>query len=110
MCIRDRYLIAEKKFNKNHIHVERGLTVNGQYKRSDIITYDKLMTPFLLVECKAPKIPLNQAVLNQIATYNLVYKVPYLLVSNGIHSYCCQMDYENKSYTFLKEIPDGPLF
>lgn len=104
-----QYLIDEKKYNKNHIHAERGLTVNGQYKRSDIITYDKTMSPFLLVECKAPKIPLNQAVLDQIATYNLAYKVPYLLISNGIHNYCCQMDYVNKSYTFLEEIPDGPL-
>jgi len=104
-----QYLIQEKNYNKNHLHVERGLKVNGMYKRSDIITYDKTMAPFLLVECKAPNISLNQAVLDQIATYNLNYKVPYLLVSNGMHSYCCQMDYENNSYTFLKEIPDGPL-
>ena len=101
------YLVQEKNYNKNHLHVERGLKVNGQYKRSDIITYDKTMTPFLLVECKAPNIPLSQAVLDQIATYNLTYQVPYLLISNGMHSYCCQMDYENNSYTFLDEIPNG---
>ncbi len=101
------YLVQEKNYNKNHLHVERGLKVNGQYKRSDIITYDKTMAPFLLVECKAPSVPLNQAVLDQIATYNLVYQVPYLLISNGIHNYCCRMDYENNVYTFLDEIPSG---
>ena len=89
--------------------MERGLKVNGQYKRSDIITYDKTMTPFLLVECKAPSVPLSQAVLDQIATYNLAYQVPYLLISNGMHNYCCQMDYKNNSYTFLDEIPTGPI-
>ena len=103
------YLVQEKNYNKNHLHVERGLKVNGQYKRSDIITYDKTMTPFLLVECKAPNIPLSQAVLDQIATYNLTYQVPYLLISNGMHNYCCQMDYENNAYTFLDEIPNGPI-
>ena len=101
------YLVQEKNYNKNHLHVERGLKVNGQYRRSDIITYDKTMAPFLLVECKAPSVPLSQAVLDQIATYNLAYQVPYLLISNGMHSYCCQMDYENNSYTFLDEIPNG---
>ncbi len=103
-----QYLIEDKGYNKNHLHVERGLTVNGQYKRSDIITYDKTMAPYLLVECKAPKVALNQAVLDQIATYNLAYQVPYLLISNGIQNYCCKMDYAQKSYEFLNEIPVGP--
>ncbi len=103
-----QYLITEKSYNKNHIHVERGLTVNGQYRRSDIITYDKEMSPFLLVECKEPRVALNQAVLDQVATYNLFYRVPYLLISNGLQNYCCEMDYDNKSYNFLKEIPAGP--
>ncbi len=103
-----QYLIQEKRFNKNHLHVERGLSVNGQYRRSDIITYDKTMSPFLLVECKAPKVTLNQAVLDQIASYNLAYQVPYLLISNGLTNYCCRMDYDQKTYEFLNEIPDGP--
>jgi len=102
-----QYLIQEKEYNKNHIHVERGLTVNQQYKRCDIITYTKEMNPYLLIECKAPSVPLNQQVFDQIAQYNLVYKVQYLLVSNGIQSFCCQMNYQDKSYIFLEEIPNG---
>jgi len=102
-----QFLIQEKTYNKNRIHVERGIQINGQYRRSDIITYDKNITPYLLVECKAPKINLTQAVFDQIAQYNLSYKVPYLLVSNGIQNYCCQMDYEEKTYQFLDYIPNG---
>ena len=102
------YLIQEKQYNKNSIQVERGLTVHTNKRRCDILIYDKETKPFMLIECKAPSIPLNQAVFNQIAQYNLVFKVPYLLVSNGIDAYCCQMDYVSKAYTFLEAIPDAP--
>jgi len=99
------YLIEKGGYNKNRIHVERGIKVNGQAKRCDIIIYDENVQPYLLIECKAPSIPLNQKVLDQIASYNIVYQVPYLLVSNGIQSYCCAMDYDQKSYAFLETIP-----
>ena len=102
-----QFLIREKKYNKNHIHVERGIHINGQYRRSDIITYDKNIKPYLLVECKAPSVKLTQAVFDQIAHYNMTYKVPYLLVSNGIQNYSCQMDYETRTYTFLDAIPNN---
>jgi len=102
------YLIQEKKYNKNSIQVEKGLTVNTNKRRFDILIYEKDTNPFMLIEVKAPSIPLNQAVFNQIAQYNLVFQVPYLLVSNGIDTYCCQMNYALKSYTFLATIPDAP--
>jgi hypothetical protein len=31
--------------------------------------------------------------------------VDYLIVSNGLNHYCCRMDYDNHSYTFLRDIP-----
>ena len=43
---------------------------------------------------------------NQITRYNMVLKVDYLVVSNGMQHYCCRMDYERNSYTFLPDIPD----
>ena len=48
----------------------------------------------------------TQAVFDQITRYNMVLKVDYLIVSNGMQHYCCRMDYENQSYTFLQDIPD----
>jgi len=99
------YLIEEIGYSKNRIHLERGIKVNGQTKRCDIIIYDKETNPYLLIECKAPKISLDQKVLDQIAIYNMVFQVPYLLVSNGLASYCCQMDYQEKTFTFLEKLP-----
>lgn len=101
------HLVNIQKFKKNSIHVERGLMVNGLYRRSDIIIYDQNATPYLLVECKAPKIKLTQAVFDQIARYNLTLKVQYLLVTNGIDTFCCKMNYADQSYRFLSEVPFG---
>lgn len=100
------YLEKDKKYNKNKIHVERGLMVNERYRRTDIIIYDDNIEPYLLVECKAPKIKMNQAVFDQIARYNLTLKVKYLLVTNGIDTFCCEMDYEEQSYRFLSDVPE----
>lgn len=105
-----QYLITNKKYNKNSIHVERGLTVNGLYRRTDIIIYSKKVDPYLLVECKRPKVKITQAVFDQIARYNLTLKVKYLLVTNGIDTFCCEMNYETQSYRFLAEVPVGSIF
>ena len=66
----------------------------------------KLNGTRMIVEYKAPHIEITQAVFDQITRYNMVLKVDYLIVSNGMQHYCCRMDYENQSYTFLQDIPD----
>jgi hypothetical protein len=100
-----QYLILDRKFNKNLIRSEQGLVVNKLNKRCDILIYDNNFSPFLLVECKSSKIKITQKTFEQIARYNLPLKVGYLLVTNGIQSFCCKMDYENQSYTFLGNVP-----
>ncbi len=99
------YLIEAKQYNKNRIALERGLLVNKQQRRCDILVYDKQMAPYLLIECKAPYVKINEAAFRQIALYNLHFQVPYLLVSNGQQSYCCSLDYTAHSFTFLTEVP-----
>lgn len=99
------YLIQTKQYNKNRIRVEMGLQVNTLQKRCDILIYDQEMSPFLLVECKAPTVPIDQTTFRQIANYNLPLKVPYLLVTNGLVTYCCRMNYELGDFEFVKVIP-----
>jgi hypothetical protein len=60
----------------------------------------------MIIEYKAPTIQLQQKTFDQISAYNLLLKVDYLIVSNGLQHYCCKMDYANQRYEFLKEIPD----
>ena len=64
------------------------------------------MQPQMIVEYKAPDISITQRVFDQITAYNLLLHVDYLVVSNGRQHFCCRMDYEKQSYTFLQEIPD----
>ena len=99
------YLCKEKGYPKSLMAVEMSLKLNNTLRRCDIVIY-KESEPILIVECKAPSVKLNQKVFEQIARYNLVLKVPYLLVSNGNLSYFCTVDIENKRYDFLDFIPD----
>lgn len=100
-----QYLMVEKNYSLLKIRVEMGLQVNELMKRCDILIYDNNFSPHLLVECKSAKIPINQDVFDQIARYNLKFKVPYLMVTNGIATYCCKIDYDTEGYQFLNEIP-----
>jgi len=99
------YLIEKKGYSKSRIAVEKSLTINELYRRFDVLIYDKNTTPFLLVECKAPEVKITQSTFEQIAQYNLSLHVPYLLVTNGITTYCCKMDYNSESFEFIDKIP-----
>ncbi len=103
-----QYLINERHYNKNRIKIEKGLKINKLNKRCDILVYRPDMEPFLLVECKAPQVKISQDAFEQIANYNMPLQVPYLLVSNGIQSFCCAIDYEQRDYEYLDEIPVFP--
>lgn len=101
-----QFLNKEKNFPISLMAVEKGLKVNSLTKRFDILCYGNNAKPLLLVECKAPSVKISQAAFDQISIYNLQFKVPFLLVSNGIDHYCCQLNYEKSNYSFLDEIPD----
>lgn len=100
-----QYLVTEKKYAASLIAVEAGLKYNELQKRADILVYDKQGSPFLLVECKAPEVKISQDVFDQVARYNMSFKVVYLVVTNGMDHFCCKMDYEKNNYQFLEEIP-----
>jgi hypothetical protein len=52
-------------------------------KRFDLLVYDRQHQPWLMVECKAMEIKLNEEVLHQLLRYNLAIPVPYLAITNG---------------------------
>ena len=101
-----QYLLAERNISKNRLALERALKVNTMTRRWDLMVYRQDMTPWLLVECKAPEVKITQSVFEQISAYNLTLRVPYLLVTNGMDTYCCEMDYEGETFKFLEAVPD----
>ena len=100
-----QYLVQEKKFPASLIAIEAGLKYNQLQKRLDVLVYNKEGKPYLMVECKAPEVKITQAAFDQIARYNMVFKVKYLVVTNGLNHFCCMMDYTNNTYSYLKEVP-----
>lgn len=101
-----RFLLQEKKYPRSHTNVEKLLTVNDLKKRYDVVVYNSDGSIAVLVECKAPEVKISQDTFDQIARYNLTLKANYLMVTNGLNHYFCQMDFENEKYLFLKELPD----
>lgn len=101
------FLIENKNYPAALLGNEISLNLNGAHRRCDSVLYDnKAMRPRMIMEYKAPNIPITQKVFTQIYSYNLVLHVDYLVVSNGMSHYCCQLDYARKSYVFLKDIPE----
>ncbi len=104
-----QYLLQEKKYPKSYINVEKLIKINDVTKRYDLVVFQPDGTLFLLVECKAPEVKITQQTFDQIARYNLTLKAKYLMVTNGLNHYFCEMDFENEKYVFLEQLPDFSL-
>ena len=63
------------------------------------------MRPRMIIEYKAPSVEITPKVFQQIANYNFLLHVDYLVVSNGLTHYCVKMDYDNQNFLYLENIP-----
>lgn len=101
-----RFLLEEKKYPKSHVNVEKIVKINGLNKRYDIVVFKPNGSILLLVECKAPGVTISQNTFDQIARYNMSLNAVYMMVTNGLNHYFCQMDYEQEKYSFLQDLPE----
>lgn len=100
------YLITEKKYSRALISVEKGLELNDLQKRTDIMIYNRTGKPVMIIECKAPSVKIDQKTLDQAAGYNMKHNVKFLVVTNGVKMLISRIDFEKKSFEFLKELPE----
>ena len=84
---------------------EVSLRLNDTSRRCDTVVFRPDGTPSVIVEYKAPTVAITQEVFDQIARYNIVLRSHYLIVSNGLRHFCCEMDYEKETYRFIPRIP-----
>jgi len=94
------YLIHTKKYATALISLEKEIELNGTKKRYDIVVYDSNLNPLIIVECKSVAVKLTEEVLEQALRYNLVLKVPFVMITNGIHEFVL------KQSTIIPELPD----
>lgn len=99
------FLIQQKGYNSACIANEVSLNLNNTRKRCDTVVFDAQACPIMIVEYKAPQIPITQTVFDQISRYNIKMKVRWLIVSNGMQHYCCRINYEGETYEFSPDIP-----
>ena len=100
------YLIEHKNYPAALLANEVALKIADKSLRADSVLYNQHLHPRMIIEYKAPTIAITQKVFDQISTYNFLLHVDYLVVSNGMDSYCCKMDYKSKKYLYLDHIPD----
>ena len=99
------YLVGGKGYPVGRIGNEISLNLNGRSRRCDTLIYDAEGQPLALIEYKAPHIAVSQKVFEQAVRYNICFRVPYIMLSNGLSHYCCHVDYVSGKYRFLTEIP-----
>ncbi|MDR1675060.1 MAG: type I restriction enzyme HsdR N-terminal domain-containing protein [Tannerella sp.] len=99
------YLVTEKNYPEALLANEVTIALEQLARRCDTVVYNLYLEPLAIVEYKAPSVPVTQQVFEQIARYNLSLRVKCLIVTNGLEHYCCRIDYEKRSYAYLKEIP-----
>ena len=78
------YLVKNKHYSKNQIAIEKAYKINGLLKRVDLLILDSFGNPFLLIECKEPKVRLDNKVMEQVLIYNKTVKSPFLCICNGL--------------------------
>ena len=100
------FLVEHKNYPQALLANEVELRIGEKRLRCDTLLYNKELRPRMIIEYKAPTIQIQQKTFVQISVYNLLLKVDYLIVSNGLQHYCCKMDYDHQRYQFLESIPD----
>lgn len=107
-CVRQHfvhYLINGLGYPVGLLANEVSIKLNGTAKRCDTVLFSSSLSPRMIIEYKAPDVNISQQVFNQITRYNIVLKVDYLIVTNGMTHYCCKVDYETGRCIFLPSVP-----
>ena len=102
-CI--NYVSNTKGYPHSLISVEHQIDVYGLKKRFDLLIYNINLSPFILIECKSPSVKINQKTFDQIIQYNLKLKCPYIMITNGLNHYVCNINQNEKKIEFVDSIP-----
>jgi hypothetical protein len=100
-----QYLIYAGKYPSGLLGIEVMFRLNKLKRRVDILVHNRSGKPVMIVECKAPEVKIDDKVFEQIVTYNMGYRVPYIVVTNGLLHYACRIFPEERRFEFLNFIP-----
>ena len=75
------YLNKEKRYPLGRMGIEKKISKED---RADILLFNKEGKIHMIIECKAPHIPLNWASITQLGRYGSKHSSPYWVLTNGI--------------------------
>ncbi len=104
------YMIDSLGYPAGLMGNEISITLNGTSRRCDTVVFDRKGSPCMIVEYKAPDIKISQKTFDQIFRYNMVLRARYLVVSNGLNHYCCEINYDTKTYRFIDGMPPAAIW
>lgn len=99
------WLNAERGYPLQLMASEYTIKLGSKSFRCDIVAFDNNLKPQIIVECKAPQVKLSNTVLQQVLNYNLVLKVPHLIITNGESTCVCSYNSLMGRYEFAQDIP-----
>ena len=100
------YMRNECGFQPEQIAEEHPIDINNMSQRADIVAFDNNSTPWVVVECKEPNIKIDNAVLAQVVRYNSILGCRYIVITNGIATYC--YTHEDGKYQPISHFPHHP--
>ena len=91
-----QYLTCVMQYPASLLAVEKTILVGNLSKRFDIVVYSRDHKPWMLVECKAPEVPVSEKTLHQLLNYQRIVQSNYWLLTNGHQTFCADAcDVEN---------------
>ncbi len=101
-----RYLMEFLNYPLSHMAVEKKLTIHQLTRRADLLVYDQHLNPSLLIECKAPDVPLTNSTFRQVSAYNIRFKVPWLMITNGKQHFAAYIHHHEKRIVWVDQVPE----
>lgn len=99
------FLVDFKNYPSALMGNEIELEASGKKRRCDSVVFNTQGKPCMIIEYKAPTVSITQKVFEQIRSYNLILHARYIVASNGMNHYCCEIDYDKSTFRFLPDIP-----
>lgn len=99
------YLINHLGYSASLMMSEYEVNYEGQKKRCDIVIFNSNGTTKVIIECKEPRVAIDEDTFYQTAKYNRVLQAPILIMTNGMEHYCALVDYSSGQLNYLESIP-----
>lgn len=102
------YLVKSKDYPSALMSIEKEMHLGELRKRCDIVVYSREAEPWMIVECKEMGVPLGMPVLEQIVRYHMALPVPFLVITNGTNTWCCELNAAAGNWEFVETLPEYP--